>query len=84
MSATLLIPALLLDAALGEPKWLWDRWPHPAVMIGRVISALDASLNKGESRRAKGVLAVGILVLGAAGTGYLIAAIPDFGILEVI
>ncbi|MFT7057659.1 MAG: adenosylcobinamide-phosphate synthase, partial [Pseudorhodobacter sp.] len=32
MTAALLGLALVLDAALGEPKWLWDRWPHPAVL----------------------------------------------------
>ena len=37
MSAVLLIPALLLDAALGEPKWLWSRAPHPAVLMGRAV-----------------------------------------------
>ncbi|MDA8723042.1 cobalamin biosynthesis protein, partial [Planktomarina temperata] len=26
--------ALVLDALLGEPKWLWSRMPHPAVLMG--------------------------------------------------
>ena len=84
MSAALLIPALLLDAALGEPKWIWDRWPHPAVLMGRAVAALDLALNNGQARRAKGALAVAVLVLGAGGLGALVAAIPDFGLLEVI
>ena len=47
MSATLLIPALLLDAALGEPRWLWDRYPHPAVLMGRLIGWADKRFNHG-------------------------------------
>lgn len=84
MSAVLLIPALLLDAALGEPKWLWDRLPHPAVLMGRAVGWLDRTLNHGADRRAKGVLAVVALVTGAGLPGWLIAAVPDFGMLEVI
>ncbi|HSF65449.1 MAG TPA: adenosylcobinamide-phosphate synthase, partial [Paracoccaceae bacterium] len=55
MSATLLIPAMLLDAALGEPKWLWDRWPHPAVLMGRAVGWADDRLNRGAQRRLRGV-----------------------------
>ncbi len=52
---------LALDAALGEPKWLWDRLPHPAVLIGRIIGQSEARLNKGTRRRAKGtVLMIGL------------------------
>jgi adenosylcobinamide-phosphate synthase len=84
MSATLLIPALLLDAALGEPKWLWDRYPHPAVLMGRAVGYADARLNHGSQRRAKGVLAMAALGLIAAALGWLIHLIPDFGLIEVI
>jgi adenosylcobinamide-phosphate synthase len=84
MSATLLIPALLLDAALGEPKWLWDRYPHPAVLMGRAVGYADARLNHGSQRRAKGVLAMVLLGLMAATLGWLIRLIPDFGVIEVI
>jgi adenosylcobinamide-phosphate synthase len=84
MSATLLIPALLLDAALGEPKWLWDRYPHPAVLMGRAVGYADARLNHGSQRRAKGVLAMVLLGLIAATLGWLIHLIPDFGVIEVI
>ena len=84
MSAALLVPALILDAAFGEPRWLWSRRPHPAVLMGRSIGALDRRLNRGEARRAKGVAAVAVLVAGAWAVGALIAAVPDFGLLEII
>lgn len=84
MSAALLLPALALDAALGEPRWLWSRWPHPAVLMGRAVEALDHRLNRGGARRARGAAAVTVLSLGAGAAGALIAAMPDFGLLEVI
>lgn len=61
--------ALLLDAALGEPRWLWDRLPHPAVLLGRAVGALDRIGNAGNFRRARGVAAVLLLCAGAWGIG---------------
>jgi adenosylcobinamide-phosphate synthase len=84
MSAALLVPALLLDAAFGEPNWLWSRLPHPAVVMGRAVGWLDARLNTGENRKAKGVIALLALSLGAGLTGAVISAIPDGGLLEVL
>ena len=84
MSAALLVPALLLDAAFGEPHWLWSRLPHPAVVMGRAVGWLDAKLNRGENRKAKGVLALVVLVCGAGLAGAAIASLPDGGLLEVL
>lgn len=84
MSAGLLVGAMLLDAALGEPQWLWSRWPHPAVLMGRLIGWADQRFNDGAARRVKGVAVMAVLVLGAWALGHMIAAIPDGGVLEVI
>ena len=84
MSAALLLPALLLDAAFGEPRWLWSRLPHPAVLMGRAVGGLDRRLNTGTARKAKGIVALVLLVVMAGGIGWVIAAIPDAGILEII
>jgi adenosylcobinamide-phosphate synthase len=84
MSAALLIPALLLDAALGEPKLLWDRFPHPAVLMGRAVAWAEARLNTGENRKARGVLAMAALGVAALAFGWLIHILPDFGVIEVI
>jgi adenosylcobinamide-phosphate synthase len=84
MSAALLIPAMALDAALGEPKWAWARLPHPAVLMGRAIAFADTRLNKGEQRRAKGILAMAILALGALVIGTVIHALPDGGLIEIL
>lgn len=84
MPATLLLPAMLLDAALGEPKALWSRLPHPAVLMGRAVALADHRLNQGRARKAKGVVALAALGLGALALGWLIHLIPDGGLLEII
>lgn len=84
MTALLLIPALLLDAALGEPRLIWDRLPHPAVLMGRLVAALDARFDHGPHRRLKGVAVALALALGALTLGRLIAALPLGPLWEVL
>ncbi len=84
MSASILTAALLLDAALGEPRTIWSRWPHPAVLMGRAVGWMDTRLNQGESRRARGVLAMAALGLGAILLGNLIHALPDCALIEML
>ena len=71
-----LILGLLLDAVLGEPRWLWSRLPHPAVLMGRAVGWIDVRANHGADRRAKGVLAFGLLCLSFIALGLALAAIP--------
>lgn len=81
-TATMLVVALVLDAILGEPKWLWSRLPHPAVLMGRVVNALDQSLNHGEHRRIMGAFTVVALLALALTLGKVLAL---FGpVVEVI
>lgn len=82
--ALMLTLALLLDAAFGEPKWLWSRIPHPAVLTGDLIGQLDGQLNSGLMRKAKGAFALAVLVAIAGGTGGLLAALPDYGTIELV
>ncbi len=70
-TAFVLACAMLLDAALGEPDWLWSRLRHPAVLFGDVVGFCDRRFNRGSHRRLKGMavaaaLAIGALVLGTA------------------
>lgn len=76
--------AMLLDAALGEPRWLWSRLPHPAVLMGRAVDALDRRLNRGRHRRARGTLATALLVAGATAIGAALHALPTGGVLDLI
>jgi adenosylcobinamide-phosphate synthase len=80
----MLIIAMLLDAAFGEPKAIWDRLPHPAVLMGRLVGWCDRRFNRGQSLRARGVLVAAGLVLTGLGTGWIIHILPDFGLLEVL
>lgn len=79
-----LLIAMVLDALLGEPRLLWDRWPHPAVLMGRAVGSLDKRFNTGTFRKARGAACLGVLVLGAYGLGYAITMVPDHGILEIV
>lgn len=81
---TLLLAALILDAILGEPDWLWGRFPHPATLMGRCVEWLDNRLNHGHNRRNAGILAIAILTLGALALSLFIKSIPDAGLLEVL
>lgn len=81
---TLLLIALLLDAILGEPDWLWSRFPHPATLMGRCVEWLDDRLNHGQNRRNAGIVAIAILTVGALTLGLFIKSFPDAGLLEAI
>ncbi|WP_170419048.1 adenosylcobinamide-phosphate synthase CbiB [Ruegeria atlantica] len=81
-TAFLLVCAMCLDAALGEPDWLWSRIRHPAVIIGTAIGWLDQRLNRGTNRRLKGVAIVLLLIFGAVILG---RALTLFGpVIEII
>ncbi|WP_420332255.1 adenosylcobinamide-phosphate synthase CbiB [Roseibium sp.] len=64
----LLLAALLLDAVVGDPDWLWRRLPHPVVWIGNLISLFDWKLNRtssgSESRKNAGLALLLVLVFG--------------------
>ncbi|WP_322894667.1 MULTISPECIES: adenosylcobinamide-phosphate synthase CbiB [unclassified Yoonia] len=71
-----LIIGMVLDAIFGEPKWLWSRIPHPAVLMGRLISACDLRFNAGDQRKVKGIAVLTGLVIGAGLLGLLLEAFP--------
>jgi adenosylcobinamide-phosphate synthase len=83
VSAALLLPAMLLDAALGEPKWLWSRAPHPAILMGRVVGWMETTFNAGPGQRAKGAGAMTAMAIGALILGFAIHLIPDMGLIEI-
>lgn len=78
--ATALILALVLDAAFGEPKWLWSRLTHPAILMGRAVGALDSHLNQGRAKRLRGIIALTLLVLSAGTLGGLLTLLPGMWI----
>jgi adenosylcobinamide-phosphate synthase len=77
-----MLVAMLLDAAIGWPAWLFERIGHPVTWIGKLILALDRRLNREEfspiKRRALGVVAL-LLVIAASAlvAGAVVAAAPS-------
>lgn len=78
MSVGLAAVSLAIEAVVGYPDALFARVGHPVTWIGQLISLLDARLNlESDSfalRRAKGVLALGLLVATALGAGVALTA----------
>ncbi len=69
--------ALILDAVVGDMRWLFRVVPHPVVAIGRLIGFLDDKLNRA-GRGTATVLARGLVVVAlvaglAAGTGWALS-----------
>jgi adenosylcobinamide-phosphate synthase len=62
----IVLVALLADALIGDPDWLWRRLAHPVVLIGGLIGWLDRTLNRDNwsaaQRKISGIFAVGALI----------------------
>lgn len=74
---------MLVDASLGEPRWLWSRIPHPAVIMGRLIGWCDAKFNKGAYKRLMGLMTIAEVSVVAGILGWLIQLLPGY-LLDVI
>jgi len=79
----ILFIALVIDAIIGEPKFIWDRIPHPAVLMGRSIGWCDTTFNSGGARFLKGSLVMLVLILLAYGIGTLLVMIPSNNIIDI-
>lgn len=75
----IMIVALVIDAAVGDPKVFYRRVPHPVAVIGRIIGWFDSKLNRQSlsknRRRGYGVVVVVALVTCTGAVGYLIVAV---------
>ncbi|MFZ5736265.1 MAG: adenosylcobinamide-phosphate synthase CbiB [Pseudomonadota bacterium] len=74
----IVVVALVLDALIGDPDWLWKRLAHPVVLIGTMIGWLDRTLNRDDwSERIKkiaGIVAALFLIAVAGLVGLLLEA----------
>ncbi|MEL7115426.1 MAG: adenosylcobinamide-phosphate synthase CbiB [Pseudomonadota bacterium] len=75
---------MLLDAVFGEPKWLWDRVPHPAVLMGRAVKWMDDRFNRGRHRKAAGVVSLVALCGVSLAVGWFLTAVPGGDVIEVL
>ncbi len=80
----MLFIAMILDAILGEPDWAWKRVPHPAVLMGRMVGALDRMLNRGGMRQVKGIIALTLSIIIVWIIARLLSLDIFFGVFEVI
>lgn len=71
---TVALVALLVDAVIGWPDWLYRRIGHPVTWIGRLIAVLDRRWNSGGHLILRGALAVLVVVLVAALPALALAA----------
>lgn len=72
-TAAILLCALALDALLGEPRWLWNRVTHPAVLMGNLIGWADGRFNQGSHQFLKGIGVMAALGLFALILGFLLS-----------
>ncbi len=74
-TASLLLAAIVFDAFIGDPRWLYRVVPHPMVVIGRVLAFCDGQLNRPAfgraGRRAAGVIST-------------VAVVASFGVLAAL
>ena len=74
-----LLVALAVDALFGEPDALYRRVPHPVVLLGRAVDALDRRLNHDEEdaerRRVAGIAACFVLVAASLLIGWIVEAL---------
>ena len=88
VTLTLTLLALLVEAAFGYSDRLIRAIGHPVMWIGRLISALDQSMNRPDQsaafRRLAGVALLLIIILLAGGVGWLLqraALAAPFGLI---
>lgn len=92
INLSILAGALLLEAAIGYPAWLFRTIRHPVVWIGSLLQWLDRCLNRDSMtdlhRRAAGVLSLtailGIAILSTTAIQAAIARMPFRLILVMI
>jgi len=76
-----IVIALLLDMALGDPRWL----PHPVRIIGRLITALEGPARRAipNARLAGSLTTLAVILTAALATGAMIGVAgwlhPAFG-----
>jgi adenosylcobinamide-phosphate synthase len=82
MFASLMALAMLIDAALGWPRGIFDRIGHPVTWIGRLIAAMESGFNTGHDilqRRRAGMIATLIVVGVGAGVALAVQSMLPGG-----
>jgi len=83
MAITLTLLALLIEATFGYPDWLVRTIGHPVTWMGRLISALDRSLNRDDMDAPRRRTAGAIALIVTIGTVVVIAHILEVTLYEL-
>jgi adenosylcobinamide-phosphate synthase len=89
LSVQALLFAVIFDRFLGDPPVIWSRIPHPVVLFGKSIAAVEKGLNRhdltSDAKRRNGVLAIAsLLTLAAIGGVIIDALLASAGILGFV
>jgi adenosylcobinamide-phosphate synthase len=75
----ILFLGLLIDKAIGDPPKLWARVPHPVVLFGKAVAAVDRRLNVPglgpAAAKSRGILAAVLLTALALACGVLVSSV---------
>lgn len=75
--ALALLAAIALDALIGDPQWIWRRFPHPVAALGALIAGLERRLNRtslhSRRRRLAGAFALLAVTAVAGAAGLLLS-----------
>ncbi|MDR7155969.1 adenosylcobinamide-phosphate synthase [Sphingobium xenophagum] len=78
MAEPVALVALMLDAAIGWPAWLYARIGHPVGLFAGLIDGCEARWNRPHgpdaTRRTLGIATVLLLLIVAAGGGWIVQA----------
>lgn len=76
-----LLVALILDRFVGDPDWLWHRFPHPVVWFGKLIDLAEQQFNQshlGDAQREKlGFATIAALLIAAIVVGWIFSTVFD-------
>ena len=75
------LAALLIDAATGDPPWLYRRVPHPVVALGKLVELAERILYA-PSPHWRGVLGGAVTVVAVTGAGIAAAWSIDRFLIE--
>lgn len=80
--------AIVVDALLGWPSWLFARIGHPVTWLGGLISAIDTSWNRPSDppafRRAAGLAGALVVIALAVALGWVLQSLLPLGLIQLV
>lgn len=86
---SILFLALVLDRLVGDPDTVWRRVPHPVVLFGQAIGAVDKLFNdkrlSADTKRFNGAAGIAVLLAASLFLGFVLhRLLASLGILGTI